>query len=64
LELLWFSQVHSGDIDGLLSELLEMELAADTETNRMAILLAMRGGQRSREEILNHAAELLLGQQC
>lgn len=56
--------MHSGDIDGLLSELLEMELAADTETNRMAILLAMRGGQRSREEILNHAAELLLGQQC
>ena len=57
-------QVNLEDVDRLLSELLEMDLAADAETNRKAILQAVRGGQRSREEILSHAAELLLSQQC
>lgn len=55
---------QAGDMDGLLSELLEMELAADVEVNKKAIQLASRGGQLSRGDILNRAAELLLGQQC
>ncbi len=50
-------------MDGLLSELLEMELAPDAETNRKALMMAACGGQRTKEEILSRAADLLLGQQ-
>lgn len=47
-------------MDSLLSELLEMELATDAETNKKAIQQAFREGLHSREEILNRAAVLLL----
>jgi len=56
----WGAQVCTGDMDSLLSKLLEMELATDAETNKKAIQQAFREGLHFREEILNRAAVLLL----
>jgi hypothetical protein len=53
--------VNNGNIDNLLSKLLEMDLAPEAETNKRAIQQAFREGLHSQEEILNRAAELLLG---